>query len=169
MEEQRENKKKDPRQLVCGILFAFAGLCLVAVIAIILMFPNSFKGGNTGNDPTGTKATISTQIQYEQVDLQTMLDELKTNALRAEETYQDKYIEITGEIRSFDSDGKYITIIPCGASDWSLENVQCYITDPTHKSFLLEKDKGDVVTIRGKVFSIGEVIGYHVRIAEISD
>ena len=45
----------------------------------------------------------------------------------------------------------------------------CYLTDPSHKSFLLEKSKGDVVTIKGKVTSIGEVIGYHIDIAEISD
>ena len=130
------------------------------------MFPDSFNGWDTPNTPT---APTSTQIQYEKVDLQEMLDELDTNALRAEEKYQDKYIEITGRIEVFDSDGKYIAIVPCDASKLSLDTVQCRLADPTHKTFLLEKNVGDVVTIKGKVISIGEVLGYSVKIAEISD
>lgn len=165
MESQTEKKQKDPRPLVCGILFGFAGLCIVAMMIIAVMFPDSFKGGDTANAPD---ATTSQQIHYEQVDLQTMLDDLETNALLAEETYQDMYVEITGEIKSFDSDGKYISIVPYGApllTDWT----QCFLSDPTHKTFLLEKAVGDVVTIKGKVITIGEIIGYQVRIVEISD
>ena len=167
MERPSEGKRKDLRPLVCGILFAFAGVCAIAALIITIMFPDSFKGVTTGNKPTSTQATAST-IHYENVDLQTMLDDLRVNALRAEETYQDMYVEITGEIRNFDSDGKYISIIPCDAPLLG-ESTMCYLTDPMHKSFLLEKNKGDVVTIRGKVTSIGEVIGYHIDIAEISD
>ena len=165
MESQTKKKQKDPRPLVCGILFGFAGLCIVAMMIIAIMFPGSFKGGATVNDPV---ATTSPQIHYEQVNLQDMLDELNTNALRAEEKYQGKHIEVTGEIRSFDSDGKYISIAPCDAPGLS-ERVMCYLADHTHKAFLLEKNEGDVVTIKGKVFSIGELIGYGVKIAEISD
>ena len=155
----------ETRKKVGAILFAIAGLCLVAAITIILVFPDSFKTENIGNTPN---APTITQIQYEKVDLQDMLDELDTNALRAEETYQDKYIEIAGEIRNFDSDGKYISISPCGTPILT-ERVMCYLTDPTHKTFLLEKNVGDAVTIKGKVLSVGEVLGYSVKIAEISD
>lgn len=170
MANPTEEKDKNTRQIVGATLFAIAGLCIVAVIAIILVFPDSFKGGNKDTTPNApTNATASAQIQYEQVNLQDMLDELKTNALRAEETYQDMYVEITGKIDVFDSDGKYVSILPCDAPDWSFENVQCYLTDPAHKTFLLGKNVGDVVTIKGKVSSIGEIIGYHVDIAEISD
>lgn len=160
------------RKMVAAILFAVAGLCLAAVIVICTMFPSSIGGKIAVNTPiatTSTQATESPQIRYEQVDLQAMLDELDSNAMRAEQKYQGKLIEITGEIRSFDSDGKYISIIPCGASKLTFDTVLCDLTDPTHKAFLLEKNVGDVVTIRGKVTTIGEVIGYHVKIAEISD
>ena len=149
-----------------------AGGKLTAVFILIIV--SSFFiyfGANKLFSKPDMSPSSNTQgaIQYEAVNLQDMLNELKTNALRAEATYQDKHIEITGVIRVFDSDGKYIAIVPCGASDWSLETVQCYLTDPSHKAFLLEKSVGDVVTIRGKVFSIGEVLGYSVRISEISD
>ena len=165
MGSQIEKREMEIRKKVGAILFAIAGLGVVAVIAIILMFPDSFNGGSDAN---ASNAPTSTQIQYEQVDLQAMLDELDANAMRAEQKYQNKYIEITGEIRNFDSDGKYISIIPCGATLLS-ERTMCYLTDPAHKTFLLEKAVGDVVTIRGKVISIGEVLGYSVRIAEVSD
>lgn len=160
-----DKKDTEARKIVGAILFAIAGLCVVAVIIIILMFPDSLAAGTTVNTPT---ATTSPQIQYEKVDLQVMLDELNTNALRAEETYQDMYIEVTGEIISFDSDGKYISIKPSGAPVLT-DSTMCYLTDPTQKAFLLKKNVGDVVTIRGKVVSIGEVLGYSIDIIEIND
>lgn len=166
MANPTDEKDRKTRKIVGTILFTIAGLCLVAVIAIILMFPDSFKTGNAVNAPT---VSTSPQIQYEKVDIQDMLDELDINALRAEETYQDKYIEITGKIQSFDSDGKYISIVPCDASVGIFDSIKCNLADPTHKAFLLEKTVGDVVTIKGKVSSIGEVLGYSVKIAEISD
>ena len=161
MANPTRNRDFRSRKIAGGILFAIAGLCLAACITIIFMFPDAFNGG-TAN------ATTIPQIHYEKVDLQAMLDELDANALRAEEKYQDKYIEIAGEIVSFDSDGKHISIVPYGAplvTDWTT----CYLTDPAHKTFLLEKNVGDVVIIRGKIVSIGEVLGYSVKIAEISD
>lgn len=159
----------ETRNLVSKILVTVAVLCLVAVLIISIGYRDELKGGSVGSDPTSIQPTTGAQIQYEQVNLQDMLDELDANAMRAEEKYQDKYIEITGKIRSFDSDGEYISIVPCEASDWSINTVKCNLTDPTHKDFLIEKNVGDVVTIRGKVFSIGEVLGYSVKIAEISD
>lgn len=160
-----DERELEIRKKVGAILFAIAGMLVVVTIIIWIAFADELNGGATTNTPN---APISTQIQYEQVGLQDMLDELNTNALRAEAKYQDKHIEITGKIKLFDSDGKYIAIVPCGASDWSFDTVQCYLTDPTHKAFLLEKNVGDVVTIKGKVSSIGEVLGYSVKIAEIS-
>lgn len=161
-----DKRELETRKKVGAVLFAFAGLCLAACISIIIMFPESFEAGSGGYTPA---ATTSPQIHHEKVDLQTMLDDLETNALRAKETYQDKYIEVAGEIRNFDSDGKYISIIPCGSSALLIDSVMCYLTDASHKDFLLEKSVGDVVTIRGKVFSIGEVLGYSIKIIEIND
>ena len=163
MEKEAEKKKQGSagKQLAAYMVFILVAGCLLYYGAEKL-----FSKPKTPDTPS---ATVSTQIQYEQVNLQTMLDELSANAMRAEDKYQDKHIEITGKIRSFDSDGKYISIVPCGASDWSIDTVKCNLTDPAHKSFLLEKNVGDAVTIKGQVFSVGEILGYSVKIAEISD
>lgn len=163
-------RNKKARSIVTAILFAFAGLCCVAVIIISVVFSDDLKGGTkVDNQETAASTQIQQEIQYEKVNVQNMFDDLDTNALRAEETYQGKHIEITGRIEVFDSDGKYISIAPCDAPEWSFETVQCYLTAPDHKAFLIEKNVGDVITIRGDVFSIGEVIGYSVKITEISD
>ena len=95
-----------------------------------------------------------------------MLDDLENNAMKAEKTYQDKKIEITGKIANFDSDGSYITIEPVdGEFTWT--TVMCYIKNKAQEEFLLSKSKGDTVTIKGKIKSIGEVLGYSIDIAEV--
>ena len=96
-----------------------------------------------------------------------MFESLKNNALKAETEYQNKYVEITGKICNFDSDGKYISVEPTNADEWNFDSVMCYIKNDNHKNFLLEKNKGDIITIRGKVKSIGEVLGYQIDINEV--
>lgn len=107
------------------------------------------------------------EIFYESVDLQTMIDDLESNALKAEKTYKNKYVEITGEISNFDSSGKYINIkTDTDAIDFT--NIMCYIKKDSQRDFLMEKSTGDTVTIKGKVISVGEVLGYSINIAEVS-
>ena len=121
----------------------------------------------TANDG-GEKNPSSTEKNYEKVDLQTLLDELEENALRAESKYQNTYIEITGKIKVIDSDGAYITVEPVHAGEWNFNTVQCYIKSGAQKDFIIEKSVGDTVTIKGKVFSIGEILGYSINIDSIS-
>ena len=137
----------------------------VVFISALIIYTGAMK---LFSSPSSTPNSDS-QIQYEFVDLQDMLNELDANALRAEEKYQDKYIEIIGVIKGFDSDGKYISIVPCGSSGLIFDTVLCYITEPTQKTFLLTKNVGDIVTIRCQVSSIGEILGYSVKIREILD
>ena len=150
------------------------GLATIVTIAMI---------GSSGNteEPQGTQQessqTVQTKqntenkkeeaIQYEVVDLQAMLDALDGNALKAEKTYQDKNVEVTGKIANFDSDGSYITIEPVNADTWNFDTVMCYIKNDAQLNFLLEKQKGDTVTVKGKIISIGEVLGYSINIAEV--
>ena len=131
------------------------------------------NNANTGNAVTtardsAEKNPSSTEKNYEKVDLQTLLDELEENALRAESKYQNAYIEITGKIKVIDSDGAYITIEPVYADEWNFNTVMCYIKSSAQKDFIIEKSVGDTVTVKGKVFSIGEVIDYSINMDSIS-
>ena len=51
-------------------------------------------------------------IEYTAVTVAEMVEMLESNAMKAEATYQDQYVEITGRLGNIDSDGKYITLYP---------------------------------------------------------
>lgn len=121
---------------------------------------------NGGTD-SGAGTAESQENKYEKVDIDKMLEDLKQNALKAEKDYQNKYVELTGKISSFDSDGKYITIESVTASEWNFDTVMCYIKDDGQREYLMNKTKGDTITVRGKITSIGEVLGYSLRMEEV--
>ena len=116
---------------------------------------------------TATQEPTEAAITYETADLSVMFEDLKSNAMKAESNYQDKYIEFSAKIKSFDSDGKYISVEPINADEWNFETVTCNIKDDAQKNFLIEKNVEDVVAIKGKVTSIGEVLGYSIDIMEV--
>ena len=133
---------------------------MIGVVALVIIGSIFGDSGDT-NEPT-------TEKSYQKIDLQTMLDELEENALRAESKYQDAYVEVTGKIAGFDSDGSYITIEPVYADKWNFDTVMCYIRNDTQKNFIIEKSVGDKVTIQGKIISVGEFLGYSLNIDSIS-
>ncbi len=151
-------------------------ICLVIIVVLIVIVAAS--GGDeesASNSNDGAQATQNQEsnnnnntITYETVDLQKMLDDLDSNAMKAEQTYQNKYVQVTGKIYNFDSDGAYISIEPVNADEWNFDTVMCYIKNDAQKQYLLNKSKGDTVTIKGKVTSIGEVLGYSIDIKEVS-
>ncbi len=136
------------------------------IIAIVIVAIGSSAGNETSTVETDTNK-VSEEIVYEAVDLMTMMDELDANALKAEKTYNNKYVEVTGKIANFDSDGSYISIKPTSADEWFFDSAMCYIKNDDQLNFLLEKSVGDIVTIKGKVKSVGEVLGYSIDIKEV--
>ena len=149
----------------------------VIIVVVIIGIAAGSSGDGDTNTTTDTNSTDTStnqtvenkeeQITYEKVDLQQMIDDLESNALRAEQNYQNKYIEVTGQISNFDSDGQYISIDPVG-DEFNFTIVMCYIKNEDQKAFLLNKSTGDQITIKGKVKSIGEVLGYSIDIKEVA-
>ena len=139
---------------------------IVVIIAIIIGTSGGGEESSTVSN-TDTSSNVTEEITYEAVDLQTMFDELDANAMKAENNYQKKNIEFECKIKNFDSDGSYISVEPVGADEWNFSSAMCYIKNDTQKNFLVEKNVGDTITIKGKVKSIGEVLGYSIDIAEV--
>ena len=147
----------------------------VLIVIVIAVIAGNGKNAETSNEDENTSfeqtqqisTSVTEEVQYEQVDLQTMFDDLDANAMKAESKYQKKYVEFVADIASFDSDGKYIAVEPVGASEWNLITATCYIKNDTQKAFLIEKNVGDTITIKGKVKSIGELLGYSFDINEV--
>lgn len=141
---------------------------VVIVIVVAAALSSGSDSNKTATTTTENKAPQKEeQIVYEKADLKTMFDALEANAMKAEKDYQNKHIEFECRIKNFDSDGKYIGVEPVNASEWNFTTAMCYIKNDAHRDFLIEKSAGDTITIKGKVNSIGEVLGYSIDIAEV--
>lgn len=130
---------------------------------------------NSANNETGNDATDSNsentekpeeEITYTPVSVTEMMDMLDNNALKAESTYQDAYVEITGRLNVIDSDGKYISLVPID-NEYAIIGVQCQIKNDEQKTRVMDMSIGDTVVLRGKITSIGEVMGYSLDIQSI--
>lgn len=143
-------------------------VALIIVIGVII--GNSGEDSDVKKDNTVTqlssKSEETVQIEYHKVDVATLVEELEANAMKAEKTYGKQYLEITGKLANIDSDGKYITLYP-GKNDFEFQGVQCYIKNDEQSEKVINMSIGDTVTIKGKVKSIGEIIGYTLDIDSI--
>ena len=151
----------------CWVLMSLATLMTIGIIS-----PSDTDADNSNNGTTSqivqSQDNVQAEIKYEKVELRQMMDDLDANALKAEKKYQNKYVEVVGKITNFDSDGSYIGIEPVNADAWNFDTVMCKISNDNQRNFLMEKEVDDIVTIKGQITSIGEVLGYTIKMAEVS-
>lgn len=107
------------------------------------------------------------EIVYTPYEVQTLMDDLQENALKAAQTYEDQYVELTGDLNVVDSSGKYISITPSG-DQFAFIGVQCYLKSDEQRDVVMNSAIGDRLTVKGKITSVGEVLGYSLDIDEIS-
>lgn len=114
------------------------------------------------------KTTEAPKIEYKKYNVTELFDDLKDNALKAEKLHQDEYVKITGYLGTIDSDGSYIGV---GAAeddyDYMFQEVQCYIQSDEQLDQVMELSKGDKITVKGQISSIGELMGYSLKIDKI--
>lgn len=92
-----------------------------------------------------------------------LMDDLDSNALKAESTYQDQYVELTGRLNVIDSDGDYISIVPQD-DQFAILGVQCYLQTEEQRQQVLDMQIDQVITVRGQITSVGEVMGYSLDV-----
>lgn len=105
-------------------------------------------------------------IEYNMYTVDEMVSVLNENALKAEKTFQDQYVEITGRLNVIDSDGNYISLTPVN-DEWAIIGVQCYIQNEEQLNQVLEMKMDDTIVLRGKIKSVGEIMGYSLDIDSI--
>lgn len=153
---------------------------LVLVAAGFLGALAGGEGEESVNDENKTDVVVESQqtevetevveepvIEYKVVSVSEMVDTLESNAMKAEATYQDAYVEITGRLGNIDSDGKYFTLEPSD-DEWAFYGVQCYMQNEEQKAQVIEMSVGDTVTLRGQITEIGEIMGYSLDIDSIN-
>lgn len=105
-------------------------------------------------------------IEYISVTATELSDALSNNAMKAQNDYENQYLEISGKLGNIDSNGKYISID--SDIDFDLTNIQCYIKSDEQKQVIMEMSRGDAIIIKGYCKDIGELLGYQIDIEEIT-
>ena len=151
---------------------------LYSILIIIVIAAVGSSGSDTTNNSTTstltgdtTTSTITTtkdpeEIEYTAIDVDTLNDELEKNAAAAKDNYNKKYLEITGELTTIDSDLSYITI-GSTTDEWDFMTIQCYIKDQATKDVVKTLSTGDTIVVKGQITDVGEVLGYSLNIKEI--
>lgn len=103
---------------------------------------------------------------YYPITVDELYDALEDNALKAEDTFQDAYLEVTGILSSIDSDGQYFGLYPL-EEDFSFDDVHCRMTSDEQREKLKEYSKGDTITVKGVITDIGEIAGYTLTVDSI--
>lgn len=94
-----------------------------------------------------------------------LYNQLNDNALKASNTYEGKYIELTGILSNIDAQGNYFSLSPLD-DEWSWDSVNCQI-DEKNLATVMEFSDGAEIVVRGTISSVGEVFGYILDIDTI--
>lgn len=139
-------------------------IAVTASIALLASMSSLIGCGNSSSSSTSAPAAVekTEKITYEKVTCKELSNAIEKNAARAEKTYQDKYVKLTGKISNFDSDGAYIGLENDSDDEWSWTTIQIYLPTDEMKDEILNYDKGDTITIKGQITDIGELLGYQI-------
>lgn len=146
----------------------FWALLVIVVIGII---GGASGGGKSSTGPDTTKQPSGTEqpISYTHYNVTELFDALSTNAMKAQSDFKDQYVEIEGYLSVIDSDGKYISV-GAAPNDYTyvLQSVLCNIKNDTQKQQIMNINTGSPIVVRGKITSVGEVMGFALDMDSIN-
>lgn len=150
----------------------YASIWFWAIVGIGLLMLGGMlsimdSAADKGAQETDSGHTQAESVEYEPVELQHLFDVLDTNAAYARELYQDRYVQLEGRIVMLDGDGTYVRVKAADAEAWNAPTVLCYVTDREQGKFLELASKGDPVTVRGRITSVGRMKGYTLMLSDI--
>ncbi len=129
--------------IILGLLFAWWKLGLFDIIG--------------GCDP-------SPDGKYYIVSIEEMFKDLENNSLAAKDKYEGRYVSITGELSKIDS--SYVVVSQI--DELAIFNrVFCRIKSNKQKDKIKKMNKGDIVTVKGKITEIGKIKGCYLNMVEI--
>lgn len=148
---------------------------ITIILALIIIGGiGSALGGGGGSKTTtadSNKATTSAPASQQPkadpmvVTADKLVEDLKSNALNASNTYKGKYVEVTGKLSNIDSNGKYFSVSPMN-DNFSMTNILCNITQE-QKDAVSKFTKDQKVTVIGTITDVGEVMGYSLKVESI--
>ena len=156
----------------------FYALVVIVAFSAIAGAGGSGSSGSSGTrsasssgGTTDSKAEVTPEepVSYTHYNVTELFDALEGNAMKAESTYKDQYVELEGFLGNIDSSGKYIGV--GAASDnysYMFKSVQCYIKTDEQREQIMEMNRDDPIVVRGKIIRVGEVMGYSLNIDSIN-
>ena len=148
-------------------------LSAIAIIIVLGGLAGAF--GNSDNSQVANNGQVVTEqgegqkaeeqvVEYTQADIDTLISDLKSNALKANQTYKGKYLQVTGYVSNIDAQGNYFSIK--GTDEWDFTNIQIFI-NKDQATQVANFEKGQAVTVKVMVKDVGELLGYSMDLKEI--
>lgn len=155
------------------------GLVCIASFAILFAINSNSNVGSSSSssytvslNSSNSNSSSSKQVQetspnYAEADIDILLNDVKSNAAKANKNYKGKYVKIVGGVvRNIESNARYINVE--GSNPYEiLINVQCYPKNNSVKDAIMNLSKGQQVTVYGKITDVGEIMGYSLDLEKI--
>lgn len=157
-------------------------IIIVITVLILLGLLSGGKKDQKKDDTAEPTASVSTEseetvtaetedaeeeIEYKEYSMTQLMTDLENNAAAANDTYKGQYVILTGKLSNIDAQGKYISIVD-PEDDFAIKNCQCFINGNEEISNVVKTlSKGDIISVKGKIKDVGEVMGYSLDIEEI--
>lgn len=155
---------------------------IIIAIIVIGVIGAALGGSDSGNEESKISSSSNAEsdkkedskkepkeeeapIEYLSVTATELSDALENNAMKAQNDYKDKYVEVTGTLGTIDSSGKYIDI--SSDKEFDMTIIQCYIKTDEQKNVIMNMSKGDSITVKGYCKDVGELLGYSIDIDSV--
>lgn len=148
------------------------------LVAVLVLGVGGAAGGSGGSDDSRAATSSETAaeektekaeepaIEYQDVTVEALFDELDNNAMNASDKYKGQYLAITGVLGTIDSDGSYFAL-ESSDDNYMFQSVSCNIKNDEQLEKIKTLSKGDEITVKGKITDVGEVFGYYLDIDSI--
>lgn len=181
IERSRENgkPKKWPYMFIIfgtmGVFVCFAGMLapeemletthdpIVTATIVPVHTPVPTAAPTHTSVPTATPVPTptSTPVVYTEVTVESLYNDLRQNAYAASVNHNEQYHAVRGKIGTIDSSGKYFVLEEASVEYWA-ESVHCSIKSEQALQDLATVITGEVVTVYGKITTVGEILGYYM-------
>ena len=144
----------------------------LVLVVLIGAVGSAMGGGEEAEKPQTPAASAQSSadapesVSYTAYTVDQLMSDLDANALKAQETYLEQAVELTGTLSVIDSSGKYISLRPANNA-YAIIGVQCYLNTEEQRRQVMELEVGDSLTVRGRITAVGEVMGYTLELDEL--
>lgn len=148
-----ENYKDDENYKNISRTKRIIGLvCIASFVLVGVLNSDSNSGSSSSSNYSSSSSSSSSsskQVQepaknYAEADIDVLLDDVKSNAAKANKNYKGKYVKIVGgSVFNIESNARYVSLE--GSDQFTLLHVQCYPKNSSVKDAMIELSVGRAI------------------------